>query len=68
MTESAPPPPRRTERKALIVAAIVAAVVLVLFLVIDGSRDTQPTVSEGGESPATEAPSGQEPPQPMTDE
>jgi nitrate reductase NapE component len=56
-----PPLSRRKEVISFAVAAIVAVVFLVLFLSFGGGFGTAPTVSSGGESPATEAPHGQEP-------
>jgi hypothetical protein len=62
-----PPPRGKTERGALIIAAALIAIVLVLYLSFSGGFGTSPTVSEGGaDDPATAAPYGVEPTQPMT--
>ncbi|MCV0397201.1 MAG: hypothetical protein K5872_14675 [Rhizobiaceae bacterium] len=63
-----PTPSRWTERKSIIISAVIAVIILLLFLFVDGSQDPVPVTSEGGESPTTEAPSGVEPPEPMTDQ
>lgn len=61
------PPGRRLEGTAIAIAVAVIAIFLVLFLFVDFGNETAPTVSEGGESPATSAPFETEPPEQEVD-
>ena len=54
------------ELTSIIVVAVIAVLVLIAFLWIDGGFGTAPNVSPEGESPATKAPAGVEPPEPNT--
>lgn len=54
------------ELTSIIVVAVIAVLVLIAFLWIDGGFGTAPEVPPEGESPATSAPAGVEPPEPNT--